>query len=629
MTWISTIEAAYVLEITERAVREQAYGDILEHRYTSGKGRSGKTLQISLESLPPAAQMRYQVIQDKQTSENAEDYLSSYTGKQREAAQKKCGIIRQYQSSGKTGREFVDEYNSSHSEHISTDQLYKWQKKLNNGGLAALVDTRGTHSKGSSTIPEEAWELFCSLYLTHQKRKVTQCYSLVKAQYPDIPSLRTFNRRVQNEITELVKIRYRGTQEQYVNSFPYHVRDLSDLESNERWSSDHHTCDVMVLNKQGKAVALTLTTIVDVRSTKILSYRFRDAPGDTSVIKMCLRDAMIKYGVPLEFYTDNGKDYKSKELSSDDESGLSLTEVLGIKQIFAQPHHGQSKPVERFFESFENELGKWFKSYRGPSPDRRTDETRMTNDKLAQKTYVPTMDEYIAKAAEYIEYYNSERAHTGLNMDGQTPDRVYLDNLHHVRRVDDAVLRLLCGRIAVRTVQRNGVSVGSEFYSNADGALLPYYKKKVIVIRDPEDLFEMVVLNIDTKQYICKVQRKSMSPFSKISEEDIKTTKREIRTLRTYTNSFKPRTISHSELMALIAKKHLLRNNFAEDYEKRQAEISSDPISNPIIDAVAVAAKDNRSVTVKPTEPVKEETQGEEDENFFAAYYNSNKEDMA
>lgn len=110
MTWISTIEAAYVLEITERAVREQAYGDILEHRYTSGKGRSGKTLQISLESLPPAAQMRYQVIQDKQTSENAEDYLSSYTGKQREAAQKKCGIIRQYQSSGKTGREFVDEY---------------------------------------------------------------------------------------------------------------------------------------------------------------------------------------------------------------------------------------------------------------------------------------------------------------------------------------------------------------------------------------------------------------------------------------------------------------------------------------------------------------------------------------
>ena len=191
------------------------------------------------------------------------------------------------------------------------------------------------------------------------------------------------------------------------------------------------------------------------------------------------------------------------------------------------------------------------------------------------------------------------------------------------------MLRLLCGRIAVRTVQRNGVSVGSEFYSNADGALLPYYKKKVIVIRDPEDLFEMVVLNIDTKQYICKVQRKSMSPFSKISEEDIKTTKREIRTLRTYTNSFKPRTISHGELMALIAKKHLLRNNFAEDYEKRQAEISSDPISNPIIDAVAVAAKDNRSVTVKPTEPVKEETQGEEDENFFAAYYNSNKEDMA
>lgn len=631
MTWISTMEAAYVLNITERAVREQAYSDVIEYRYAAGKGRQGKVLQISLESLPPAAQMRYHSIQDKQTSENAEDYLSSYTGKQREAAQKKCEIVRLYQSSGKSAQKFVDEYNASDCKtSISVNQLYEWQKKLNSGGLSALVDTRGTHSKGSSSIPEEAWDLFCSLYLTHQKRKVSQCYSLVKVQYPDIPSERTFDRRVKSEFTELVNIRYRGTQEQFVNTFPYHTRDLSGLESNERWSSDHHTCDVMVLNKQGKAVALTLTVIVDVRSTKVLSYRFRDAPGDTSVIKMCLRDAMLKYGIPLEFYTDNGKDYKSKELSSDDESGLSLTEVLGIKQVFAQPHHGQSKPVERFFESFENELGKWFKSYRGPSPDRRTDETRMTNEKLAQKTYVPTMDEYIAKAAEYIEYYNSGRTHTGLNMNNQTPDKVYLDNLHHIRQVDDAVIKLLCGRIAVRTVQRNGVSFDSTFYNNADGALLPYYKQKVIVIRDPEDLFEMIVLDKDTKQYICKVQRKELSAFSKITEEDIKTTKREIRTLRTYTNSFKPRALSHSELMALIAKKHLLERDFAEEYKQRQSEIGSDLISNPVIDAVTAATKDNRTAkTTQATNVIAEAPVDEDNENFFAKYYNSNKEDIS
>lgn len=624
MIWLTINQAATLLGVTNRAVRKKlsAYQSRTIH---SKGGNGGKVFQIALESLPQEAQDRYNGANEQQNSCSFTDYLSTYTGEQRKAASVKCEIVKMFQGSGLSGKRFVEEYNSMNDEHISTNQLYDWQKKLNKGGLAALVDTRGTHDKGSSSIPEEAWELFKALYLTHQKRTVAQCYSLVKVEYPDVPSERTFSRRADNEFTELVKIRYRGTKEEFENCLPYHIRDKSKLDSNDRWSSDHHSCDVMVLNKLGKAVSLTLTVIVDVRSTKILSFRFRDAPGDTSVIKMCLRDAMMKFGIPKEFYTDNGKDYKSNELSSNDESGLSLTEVLQVTQIFARPHHGQSKPVERFFESFENELGKWFKSYRGPSPDKRTDETRMTSDKLANKSYVPTMDEYIAKATEYISYYNSMRLHTGRGMNNQTPDAVYLQNLHCVRRVEDnAVLQLLCGRIEVRTVQRNGVSFDSEFYSNADGALLPYYKQKVIVIRDPENLSEMIVLDKDSKKYIYKVQRKSLSMFSNITEEDIKTTKREIRTLKGYTKGYKPRAISHSELMSLVAKKHLLERDFAEEYSNRQAQIDADIISNPVVDSVTVAAKDiNKSTRHNATINVSAEV--DDNEDFFAAYYTSNK----
>ncbi len=627
MTWLTINQAATLLGVTNRAVRKKlsAYQSRTIH---SKGGNGGKVFQIALESLPQEVQDRYNEANEQQNSCSFTDYLSTYTGEQRKAASVKCEIVKMFQGSGLSGKRFVEEYNSVNDEHISTNQLYDWQKKLNKGGLAALVDTRGTHDKGSSSIPEEAWELFKALYLTHQKRTVAQCYSLVKVEYPDIPSERTFSRRAESEFTELVKIYYRGTKEEFENCMPYHVRDKSQLDSNDRWSSDHHPCDVMVLNKQGKAVSLTLTVIVDVRSTKILSFRFRDAPGDTSVIKMCLRDAMMKFGIPKEFYTDNGKDYKSNELSSNDESGLSLTEVLEIKQIFAQPHHGQSKPVERFFESFENELGKWFKSYRGPSPDKRTDETRMTSDKLAKKSYVPTMDEYIAKATEYINYYNSERKHTGRGMDNQTPDAVYQQNLHCVREVEDkSVLLLLCGRIAVRTVRRNGVSFDGEFYSNDDGALLDYFKQKVIVIRDPENMFEMVVLEKETKKYICRVHRKGVIPFGNITEEAIKSVKRDIKNAKRHAISAGPdRKLSKSELMSLLSKKHLIERDFAEEYNNRQAEIDVDIISNPVVDSVTVAAKDINKVSPS-NKAINVTAEVDDTEDFFAAYYTSNKEE--
>lgn len=49
MTWISTIEAAYVLEITEMAVRKQAYSGVIDYQYVGGKGRSGKRSRFHLK----------------------------------------------------------------------------------------------------------------------------------------------------------------------------------------------------------------------------------------------------------------------------------------------------------------------------------------------------------------------------------------------------------------------------------------------------------------------------------------------------------------------------------------------------------------------------------------------------
>lgn len=619
MTWITVKQVACILGVTEMAVRKNVYKGKYRYQHTKGKGgNSGKVLQIALESLPQSAQDAYNgtIKQFEQTN-----YLSDFTGAQREAAERKCRIVRIFQSSGISGKRFVEDYNAKNSDTISLNQLYDRQRRLKNGGLSALVDTRGTHSKGISSISDEAWTLFSNLYLTQQKRSIALCYRLVKSKYPEIPSASAFERRAKSEFTDLVILRYREPKKNFNDALPYHIRTKKDIESNDTWSSDLHTCDTFVLDKRGNAVRLTLTVISDIRSTKILSYKFRASPGDTSVIKICLRDAMIKYGIPREFYTDNGKDYKSKELSNDVENNLSLTEVLGIKQIFAQPYHGQSKPVERFFRTFEDSFGKLFKTYAGSNAVNRTDATKMTSKQLAQKPYIPTMDEYISYADEFIIQYNAEPS-TADEMDGKSPDDIYLENLHCKRDVENTdILHLLCGRFEERTVQRNGVRLINNFYYNDSGALLPYYNKKVVVVYDPEDLSEMMILDKETKRFICKVRPKALTTFRHATEEDIKTVKREQRNVYDYVNGYKPHRMADSEIMSLVAKKQLLERDFEEKLHSRQSEIDINLVETPFIEAVSNAALENLG---------KAEVQDNEDnEDFFLSYYNNNKEDMA
>lgn len=618
MIWINVNQVSELLSITDRAVRKQAYNGIFKYCYITGRGKGGKVLQIALESLPQSAQDKYNGI-DKPLDQS--NYISDFTGTQRAAAEKKCRIVRMFQSSGISGKRFIEDYNAENSDTISLNQLYDWQKRLKKGGLPALVDTRGTHSRGKSSISDEACSLFCDLYLTQQKRSIALCYGLVKAEYPDVPSVSAFERRVKNDLPQLVLLRYREPIKNFKDALPYHIRTKKDIESNDTWSSDHHTCDTLVLDKRGKAVRLTLTVIVDIRSTKILSHKFHASPGDTSVIKICLRDAMIEFGIPKEFYTDNGKDYKSKELSSGEESDLTLTEVLGIKQIFAQPYHGQSKPVERFFRTFEDNYGKLFMTYAGSNAVNRTDATRMTNKQLAKKSYISTMDEYISYAADFIDQYNAS-ASTADEMDGKSPNEVYRENLHCKREVKNPdILNLLCGRFEERTVHRNGVNLLNNFYYNDSEALLPFYGKRVIVNYDPEDLSEMLILDKETKKFICRVRPKAITPFRHATEEDIKTVKREQRNVYDYVNGFKPHRTTNPEIMSLVAKKQLFERNFEEKFQDEQSEPITDIIETPIIEAVSSAAAENSGKA--------EAHFDENNEDFFLTYYENNKEDMA
>lgn len=624
MTWLSVKEVALLMRITVMAVRKGVYNGKFQFQFVDGiGGKSGKVIQIALESLPQHIQDKYHQFLDEAERQECTEVINNCTDKHREAADHKAGIVHEFELSGMSGKRFIEQYNEQNGESVSLDQLYDWKRRLDKDGIAALVDKRGGQNRGTSSIPDEAWELFKSWYLTPQRRSIQMCYNQVKEEYPDIPSISAFERRVRKEFTEYILMRYRGNYKDFRDALPYHERTKVDVESNEIWSSDHHTCDTFVLDKRGIVVRPTLTVITDIRSTRVMAFRVRDSEGNTSVVKQCLRDGMIKFGVPMKFYTDNGKDYTSKELSQDYPD--SLVNALGIKQILAQPYHGQSKPVERFFKTFEEHCGKLFRTYSGSNAVNRPDDTRMLNKKLAEKPYTPTIDQYIEVVSAYIEEYNST-AHSGRDMDGKSPNAVYLENLHHKREVNSDVLHRLCGRFITRTVGRNGIRMNNTTFTEYDGKLLPYYKKKVTVVYDPEDMSSLTVLEHESKRFICNIQPKVLTPFGAANEEDFRRAAKQRKKTLDYVNGAKPRRLAEHQTFSIICKNKLLEKNFEEEYSKRSEEITSESIETPLIQQT------EKSVSAAHEKVNKGNTAADETEDVCLSlyeYFKKNKEDMA
>lgn len=399
------------------------------------------------------------------------------------------------------------------------------------------------------------------LYAVHdpQKRGIKWCYDKVKLAFPDVPSVSAFKRKVRT-IPEYAILKYRTGTKAFNDALPHMIRDKSDVMSNDIWCSDHHRADVFVKNSTGHVIRPWITVFTDIRSTKIMSFIVREADPNTTVVKKCLRLGIEKYGVPNEIYTDNGKDYKAKELS--EEYPLSVMNVLGIRKVTATPYHGQAKPVERFFRTLEERFGKMFYSYAGNDAKKRPEHMQKTNKVLDKDKDIPSLEFYIEKLTEYTSEYNNT-AHYGEGMDGRTPNQVYSENITEIREIGDSnALRLLFGKTVERTVQKNGIAMYNNTFTNNDGKLIPYYDKKVMVTYDPDDLETVYIFDTEYN-YICSASAKLKTPFRSCNEEDYIRAGKEKRAVRQFAKKYKPK--QYKNTFDLIAEYQLEELQYKEE----------------------------------------------------------------
>jgi putative transposase len=231
--------------------------------------------------------------------------------------------------------------------------------------------------------PEAAWQALLREYLRPSKPNFTTAVRAVRrlaaAEGWQLPSDRTLQRRldaVPAPIVAAMREGERGLKKLY----PAQRRDKSGFHALEAVNSDGHTFDVFVRWPDGTVGRPTLIAFQDLYSAKMLSWRVaRSENGDDW--RLAFGDLVEDWGLPAKAWLDNTRAAANKQMTGGvgtrfrfkvkPEDPIGLFPLLGIEVHWTEPFSGQSKPIERGFRDFAQEIAKhraFEGAYTGNSP---------------------------------------------------------------------------------------------------------------------------------------------------------------------------------------------------------------------------------------------------------------------
>jgi putative transposase len=222
-----------------------------------------------------------------------------------------------------------------------------------------------------ANIDPELWRHLVSQALTASGQPFAAVYAdvkkIAKAQGKSLPSYRTLKRRFEKEIDPLVALRCREGSEALERAVPSLIRDRSHMHAMQMVNIDGHRWDVRVEWPDGTISRPMMVAIQDVYSSKLLAWNIDKEENAVSVRK-AFEKLLRQYGVPISCLCDNGRAFACKWITGGSDTRnrwsikaddpLGLLPALGIKVEWAQPYHGQSKPIERAFRWLEDRIGK-------------------------------------------------------------------------------------------------------------------------------------------------------------------------------------------------------------------------------------------------------------------------------
>jgi hypothetical protein len=406
---------------------------------------------------------------------------------------------------------------------VTLKTLYRKWAAYREGDLDGLLERRGGHNRGRTTLPEDCWDYFMYIYLDDRKLPVTECYKLTLAwtseYYPELldtmPGERTFRRQLEAIEPAVVALGRSGEKAYDDRAAPYINRLYNALRANDYWIADNHTWDIFS-QKDGAQTRhrLHLTAFTDARSGVIAGWNLTDNPCSQSTL-LALRHAILRFGIPHKVYFDNGSEFLTHDLAGrghrkrksqsliDDPPPI--LKRLGVEMTNAIVRNAKAKPRERTFGTLKGCISRMFPTFTGGNVLERPESLKYT----LKKGEIPLdsqLRDWIADMLDGI--YNVGEYGGAVKADhGKRRIDVWNESVRAagIRKAAPEELDLLLMRSTRRQrVGRNGVyvTVQGEKLEYWDGDTWQIFGTEVYVRYDPADLATVRVYDAATDKYL-------------------------------------------------------------------------------------------------------------------------------
>lgn len=477
-----------------------------------------------------------------------------------------CSVVlnrlRDCESRPEEWKQIVLDYNSG----LLVPELYQMRDKSCERPIRTWIEQylqsdynmfAHVHSNWNTTrkrkITEIESQILLSMLLHPNRIKIGSAIKLLKAQArlgyfesrSSIPTLRRWCQDWMNAnpaIWNQARMCSKFVAEHIIKTIH---RDSSLLKVGDVWVVDGHKLAFDVLDsKTRKAKRMMLILVLDWASRYPVgaSLAFTE---DSQHILVAFRNGFLNTAqwqdsecntnfseevnqpfafLPRYVYLDNGKAFKSK-LFHDKWENHDLAKKLGgifpklkIEAVFAESYNTKAKVIERFFQTFQEQLERFVSSFLGAAVEDKP-ATLMRNEKWAKKLYKaepPTIEEAMSMIGFYIRHVYGEMPHNGLS--GKTPWDVFRTaQLSKDRIIEPSELNFLMLSAERMAVRNEGILWGKLHYWHPD--LISHIGKPIIVRYDQADIRWILVY--DTKdKFNCQAElRRAQHPFIKLAAD--------------------------------------------------------------------------------------------------------------
>jgi hypothetical protein len=492
--------------------------------------------------------------------------------------------VRASAAIGLTERQVTDQYLArmgAAGTAVSRATLYNWLAAWRKDGVNGLIDSRW---KGQRTGDDysDFMALLTTLFLDRGRRKpLTVCYGIAESKAQEngwtVPSYGTAHRLIKR-LDPAVVARYRHGDKRFTdNHEPNLHRDYSSIASNDWWCSDDTPIDVFVVagaKPDGKPnyVRPILHAWQDLRSRKILAWELRVEAATAPVVLRTFVTACEIFGVPKVAYVDNGKTFDSAALQGRTKKQRQRGEVarecegafnvLGVETIHAWPFHGQSKPIERFFNTLEARFAKTWDTYTGKDTTQKPDWMHRADSRASTLANAPTLAEFTAALGEWIDADYNRRVHLGDAMNDRTPDQCFAEELKTKRTLGREQLEFATfQRIGPVKIGQDGVRYKGLHFGQFDQQLARRHGQQVKLAVDDRDLSHVYVCDLEGR-FICRAKANGKIAFVRPGDvtdatlrEAISEKKRLRKSLKQYTNDRPRMSLDVPDLAIAAARK--------------------------------------------------------------------------